>query len=883
MNLQRFSLVLAFFTAIFATGPIKAETLILVNFVINGKALDEYYDVMLLSEKLFINAQQFFSGVEGRYYAHQNHYQFQVGSQAFTLQPKPMTAGRGDMNEDGLWTENKIIKRNEELFIEQSLLEDWLNLDIYFSDDNLTLFIESERPLPIDRRLMRERRWARFLQPDLSIDSNHRPVTLPYALWGSPKGELRVSSVTSQTDSRTSLDGAFELEAGYLSNEFFLAANDDTGLNSFRWTAGRISPQGEAFGLANVYKVKFGDINGQRLPLTGGGGSGRGLLFSTAPLSRPSLFDVTQVQGDALPGWDVELYRSGNLIDFVTVGEDGRYEFNDVPLEFGNNEIKVLLYGPQGQIEERIFQQNINAGQLRPGDWQVNGSVLDRSARMIDVSDRQTIRGGGQLALRADYGLSRSLTAALFVDINRETRQSLRFLDELQKTDSQDSSTVTLTNVGLVLRPALGSITTEWVAVSQNEQEYALEGSTRFSALGLGLSAKIAHFSPGFISRQRRSSGAQFFDTKVNLRTGQSLGPLGSVNVNYERYELSRGGVREEWVPQWRHRLWGTRVSHELRLIDQDRFQRSQYRLLGSKRWGDWSSRFRLQAFGRSVEDLEINTLSISGDYRWDSQQSVGLTARYGVSAESVSVSGRVSSQWGPTRWSVSAAIDDAGSWSAGLSVSVGLGNWQNQPLALLPAQSTRGGALEVNVFQDTDGDGVFSENDQSVEGVRVAIDGRQGNDSSDEAGQLLALGLPTQRSVDVELDVDSLPDPFLTSSQPRVRFTPRPGFTHRINMPLQDSGFVTGEVRRSGQPISGLEVTAQRSDGFATESVLSLTGGYFAFERLAPGEWEIFIDAKTLPEGWQSTRVKINVEPGASLDGLLIDVSRPVDGDDGA
>ena len=52
-------------------------------------------------------------------------------------------------------------------------------------------------------------------------------------------------------------------------------------------------------------------------------------------------------------GWDAELYRNGQLLAFAENRADGRYEFIDVPLLYGQNRFEVVLYGPQGQITAR--------------------------------------------------------------------------------------------------------------------------------------------------------------------------------------------------------------------------------------------------------------------------------------------------------------------------------------------------------------------------------------------------------------------------------------------------------------------------------------------------------------------------------------------------
>ena len=58
---------------------------------------------------------------------------------------------------------------------------------------------------------------------------------------------------------------------------------------------------------------------------------------------------------------DFEL--DGELRAFQSDRGDGRYDFNDVELLFGDNEFEVVLYGPQGQIKRE--RSSVPVGQAR--------------------------------------------------------------------------------------------------------------------------------------------------------------------------------------------------------------------------------------------------------------------------------------------------------------------------------------------------------------------------------------------------------------------------------------------------------------------------------------------------------------------------------------
>jgi hypothetical protein len=282
------------------------------------------------------------------------------------------------------------------------------------SPNQLSVSVDSERPLPADLRRLRERRWARYDQPEFRIDPSYVFIEEPYSLWGSPRGILSLSTRYSPNQDRINprYAASIDVEAARISNRLFVSGDAESGLQSVRWTGSRSSPEGNVFGIAPLQSVEFGDVSTFRLPLQTSGGSGRGFNFSTAPTDRPDLFDITTLSGDALPGWDAELYRGNELIDFIRIDDEGRFEFSDIPLGFGNNDLRVVLYGPQGQQEERSFRNRVSAGQLAPDEFHLRGSVVELGTRMVPLN-RDNEAAGYVLNVRGDYGVSTDLTAEI--------------------------------------------------------------------------------------------------------------------------------------------------------------------------------------------------------------------------------------------------------------------------------------------------------------------------------------------------------------------------------------------------------------------------------------------------------------------------------------
>jgi hypothetical protein len=113
------------------------------------------------------------------------------------------------------------------------------------------------------------------------------------------------------------------------------------------------------------------------------------------------------------PGWDAELYVGPSLVDFKRIDASGQYVFPSVLLLYGMNDIRVVLYGPNGQTRQVNYQQSVNSGTLLPGDFNLYAHLLQSDVDMFAVMNSR-VQGTGKAAaaLRMDYGLSRWLTAS---------------------------------------------------------------------------------------------------------------------------------------------------------------------------------------------------------------------------------------------------------------------------------------------------------------------------------------------------------------------------------------------------------------------------------------------------------------------------------------
>jgi len=81
-----------------------------------------------------------------------------------------------------------------------------------------------------------------------------------------------------------------------------------------------------------------------------------GIQLTNAPTTFRRSFGSYALTDRTEPGWTVELYVNNVLVDYVKADASGSYTF-DVPLVYGNTQVKLKFYGPWG--EERTREQNI--------------------------------------------------------------------------------------------------------------------------------------------------------------------------------------------------------------------------------------------------------------------------------------------------------------------------------------------------------------------------------------------------------------------------------------------------------------------------------------------------------------------------------------------
>src|SRR6478672_3847049 len=255
--------------------------------------------------------------------------------------------------------------------VQTSALARWFGIGINPLTAGSVLVLQSDDKLPIELAMERQQRAARIHPASFDLKSLPQ-VRIPYRMWRSPALDFVVSGGVTyrasdgpRVDRQSSVYAAGEI--AHLSYDAQVTTTAKGKPNLLRVRAFRSDPDGHLLGPAHATHFGAGDVEGFDSKLSGSSAFGRGAVITNRPLNAQTAFDRSRFEGDLPPGWEAEIYRNDELLGFAKATSDNRYVFDDVQLLYGENRVRVVLYGPQGQIRTREELINVGQDNVPPG------------------------------------------------------------------------------------------------------------------------------------------------------------------------------------------------------------------------------------------------------------------------------------------------------------------------------------------------------------------------------------------------------------------------------------------------------------------------------------------------------------------------------------
>lgn len=574
----------------------------------------------------------------------------------------------------------------------------------------------------------------------------------------------------------------------------------------------------------NLVRFQAGDITSTGNNLFYNGVPGRGVVFSSFKDLVVSADKTIDITGPMPAGWDAELYLNNQLIGFRQSALDGRYEFKNIPVNYGLNDFKVVLYGPYGEVreEQRRFYSGtspVRAGELgydisaqQPHRFIINDNyslqspsdkIVANSLFYYGVTDRLTLSGGFTRAASASefdrmtnystIGAQLSLNG-VSVQYNANYRMDNGALGH--HIDAQGDI-----YIGTVFARY------EYYGDTQSPVSYYLDGYVKDLFEGRLTGALPWTNIPYYVAYTRRERAGGETYQEVHTRLSPNF-------MRYYNFTLEN--------------IWRRNVGTTENYIN----------ALAQATYGRMRVNGRIQY--QTMPDNYLHDYGAFAEYRWDRNTFVQTTWNHDCRSNYADLSdmdsfgvgvGRLF-KFGGLTFNVSADTDR--NLSLGLTYNISVGKIPGQPKFFANAenQMMNYGTIYAHATDD------FG---NPVPDVNMIVSGRETPSRTDARGGALITNLEAYQKITVAVDEADVDDISLVPQWQNKKLVLRPGVVRPVNVVFNRLGGMEGQLSNH-LPGTRYMAYVRRNDGTAAAVKTVDADGAFIFDGLPYGDYVIEI-----------------------------------------
>lgn len=733
---------------------------------------------------------------------------------------------------------NSLLGKDGEVYLSSALLGSLLNVRFVIDWSDLNVAVADPDRLPMGRRIAREAARSSLsasetgVRPELALTLDRRHwngMVFDYSLLSPAKDAIN--------------GGAFATALGM----DVLGGSLEMGLA----TEGRLD-EGQTradLSWAGVWRqnrwikqLRLGDgISTGPRPRTV-----RGFSVGNSPFQRPSLLGQVPYAGRLGPGWQIEAYRGGRLVAFDSADALGQFSV-DVPIQYGENPVNFVAYGPFGEIRE--FNQT----------YRVVDNVLPQHQFEYGLTAGACRSDACQASANIDfrYGVSRRLTLQGGVD-------------QFWRNGLPD-----LFHPYAIVSGALGnswSVQLEGVANAVARTGLAFEPST-----DLRFSTEFNEFARHPISpiltpdgrRRQWTTNAFFRPMPGRFRSLYVDGSVDLIESETGRHTSARAVVSFQTA--------------EIRMLPSIRIQRDAS---PGSRSGS-STFFGLNTFVLPRANLGRFMSTVTARTTMESDASFRVMSAAGYVARPIGAGMRVETGVSWMRQAgtsfmliVSTTLRSVRAFSTFSSGPAGtdainyvqgsvLYNPERRQVALASGPSVQRAGVSGRVFLDANGNGRREVGEELIPDVRVRV----GNITavSDSQGRYRVWDLLPFEPVLVVVDSMSLTSPLWIPQYSAVSIEPGPNQFRNLDLPIAPGGLIEGHVirRSTTGPVGmgGITLFVTDKKTGIRRTVMTFSDGDFYVMGIKPGTYDLSVAESV------TTRLKMSAEPvqftvNASRDG---------------
>lgn len=718
-----------------------------------------------------------------------------------------------------------------------------------------TVNIKTLTPFPFEQRAQRETARNKLgSQGRKQIEGPVRENT-PWQALSFPVGDLEVRGVSDTAfGSRGEVDLRLASDLAFMTARAFANGNTRDGLVAARLEMGRRDPDAGLLGPFHATQFKVGDIATTALPLGLRGIAGLGAQITNAPLGQTSVFDRVDLRGELPDGYEAELYRNNTLVGSTRQPVNGQYQFLQVPVEFGLNVFRIVLYGPQGQRREEVRRLTVGDGRIGKGVFQYDFGLARKDGSLIDARGPDFSPGedynAWRLAGSLQYGISTSLTASLSGGLF-ESRGGRHWL------------------IGTGLRTGIAGTAVRIDAGLRKGGGRAFGIQLSGRTAGVNWTASHFEYSGEFADEVRaftmdplRRASEMDFSTVVQL-TDTGLPITGRIR----RLVFADGRVETNAGARSSLLLGQTLASNSVFLRQFSTVSAGGRTFIGGT--------LDLASVGRSKTQLraaidyalkpaaEVVSVRVAADRYFNDDNSLSISAGHVFAGSATTLGMTFARRFQKYSLGLDGTLNfPERSYSVGLRLGLSFGrNPIDRALFTTRSSMASNGSAAFRVFADANRNGTFDFGEAPLAGVSLSGGGKTVVTNGE--GMALVEGLGDGQRIAIQLDETTLPDVDMAAQKPGIEIVARAGRVHASSFGVVELGEVSGIAvlgeQRKG--ISGLLVELVDANGVHLARARTSTGGVFSFERIRPGLYELALNAQ------QAAKLGIVLKAGARLE----------------
>ena len=755
-----------------------------------------------------------------------------------------MIAGQ-EMPIDGV-VENHV----EDIFVSATVLEQWFPVELTMNFNELRLYLKALEDLPFQSLAARRTRWEKAqMQTSTSrVDlSDPEIIFLPYHMFAAPNIQVQHNLSANKMGSETTgaLTNSVQTQGDLLGmlNRFnastsYRSQDSEVSLDNTYFNLSRRDFRGGLLGPMNATEVELGDITANAFPLATGLQQGRGAYVSNAPST--FVRDTSQffIEGFAPQGWDAEVYLNERLLDFQTVGADGRYLFEDLQLRDGFNLFRIVLYGPNGEQEERFERFYLGRNMVEPGEFVYEVSALQSSTPFFNALQTNPLDDTDPtLSLYGEYGITDRLSwhAGYFYG-----------------PDGVD--TLNAVGTGARISTDRAYIQLNTLADASGAYSASVDVTGNVTDNITFIAGHVEH--DGFQRSQRNVSQRTFlsFNRPFSIR---GLVEYGAVTLGAER-EVSDTGVVTNSI----NNVISGNIG-QFSVTNDMEYQMRDVALNNEELEGDLTvrRRTRIGTFrGRISYDLldEEDVLN-TAELLYQTQISRDTYANFGINTSFVGnqetrFSTSVNRRFEEFILSANAAVTDTGDANVGLGLS-----YNFIPQSLSGDYFLSGnpgdmslGQLQLHSFLDTNENGVFDEGEPPISGVEMRNMQRGKRGITDEQGNTTLAGLSPNVVNPIRVKPETIPSIYMTPAKDELKVYGRTGVNGPVDYPFILLGEISGMLYTVDPaaatpeerivPMAGTEIFLLDENEDVVAQTYSEYDGFYIIPSLRMGTYQLYL-----------------------------------------